>query len=328
MTGLQEHDAVTPLGEASAWVARLQGDALTVADSLAFDAWLDAGPHNRAAYVRALAAMHELEAAAPEIVGELDSPRRPLGRPDLTRRRWVAAAGAMAAAATVAALLIAPNLSVRPPQDQTYATVRGQHQSVKLADGSTLDLNAETRLAVRFAPDRRRVTMGDGEVIFDVAADARRPFEIEAAGQVVRVVGTRFDVRNRPDGLAVVVARGVVQVRRAAASGDTHTYELHPGDRFELATGGAAAVGTTDPDEAFGWRVGRMVYRDAPLSRVVADLNRQFKIPIRIEDAQLEHRPISGVLVVDDQDAVLRRLALMLPIKPVRSPKGILLQPR
>ncbi len=333
MTGLQEHDAVTPLGEASAWVARLQGDALTVADGLAFDVWLDAAPDNRAAYIRALAAMHELETAAPQIIGALDSPRRALGRrdlgrPNLGRRSWVAAAGAMAAAATVAALLIVPNLSVRPPQDQTYATVRGQHQSVKLADGSTLDLNAETRLAVRFAPDRRRVTMGDGEVIFDVAADAKRPFEIEAAGQVVRVVGTRFDVRNRPDGLAVVVARGVVQVRRAADSGDTHTYELHPGDRFELATGGAVALGTTDPNEAFGWRIGRMVYRDAPLSRVIEDLNRQFKTPIRIDDAQLERRPISGVLVLDDQDAVLRRLALMLPIKPVRSPAGILLQPR
>ncbi len=325
MTGFEEQDAVTPLGEASAWIVRLQGEALTEADAMAFDAWLDARPENRAAYGAALATLQELERAAPEILGELEAASTARRRPSLGRRWWVGA-GAAAAAAALVAVLVLPGQEGRP--SQTYATGRGQHLAVRLADGSALDLNAETRLEVSFAPDRRRVVMHGGEVIFDVAADARRPFEIEAAGEVVRVVGTRFDVRDRPEGLAVVVARGVVQVRPGAGASNAQVYVLRPGQRLDIGAAAPPQLRTVNPDEALGWRNGRMVYRDAPLSRVVADLNRQFQTPITIEDPQLGRQPISGVLVVDDQDAVLQRLALMLPIKTVRSDRGVVLRPR
>ena len=325
MTGFEEQDAVTPLGEASAWIVRLQGEALTEADAMAFDAWLDARPENRAAYGAALATLQELERAAPEILGELEAASTARRRPSLGRRWWVGA-GAAAAAAALVAVLVLPGQEGRP--SQTYATGRGQHLAVRLADGSALDLNAETRLEVSFAPDRRRVVMHGGEVIFDVAADARRPFEIEAAGEIVRVVGTRFDVRDRPEGLAVVVARGVVQVRPRAGASNAQGYVLRPGQRLDIGAAAPPQLSTVNPDEALGWRNGRMVYRDAPLSRVVADLNRQFQTPITIEDPQLGRQPISGVLVVDDQDAVLQRLALMLPIKTVRSDRGVVLRPR
>ena len=327
MTGFEEQDAATPLGEASAWIVRLQGEALTEVEALAFDAWLDAQPEHRAAYATALSALRELERAGPGILSGLDAAAAAQFRPSLGRR-WFVGAGAAAAAAALVAVLVLPGREVRSTPAQTYATGRGQHLTVQLADGSALDLNAETRLAVSFAPDRRRVVMRGGEVIFDVAADSRRPFEIEAAGHVVRVVGTRFDVRDRPEGLAVVVARGVVQVRSGADSNGAQVFVLHPGQRLDIRAAAPPQLSTVNPDEALGWRNGRMVYRDEPLSRVVADLNRQFPTPIAIDDPQLGRQTISGVLVLDNQDAVLQRLALMLPIKTVRSDRGVLLRPR
>ena len=325
MTGFEEQDATTPLGEASTWIVRLQGEALTEADAVGFDAWLDAMPENRAAYATVLAALGELERAGPEILSDLEAAPAARRRPNAGRRWWIGS-GAAAAAAALVAVLILPGQQGRPTQ--TYATGRGQHLAVRLADGSALELNAETRLEVSFAPDRRHVMMHGGEVIFDVAADARRPFEIEAAGEVVRVVGTRFDVRDRPEGLAVVVARGVVQVRPGAGAAAPQVYVLHPGQRLDIAAAARPQLSTVNPEEALGWRNGRMVYRDEPLSRVVADLNRQFLTPIAIEDPALGRQPISGVLIVDDQDAVLQRLALMLPIKTVRSDRGVVLRPR
>jgi transmembrane sensor len=87
-------------------------------------------------------------------------------------------------------------------------------------------------------------------------------------------------------------------------------------------------VSVADPAESFGWRIGRLVYRDEPLANVVADLNRQFPTPIRIDDPRLGQSRISGVLILDDQGDVLQRLALMLPVKAVRSDRDVLLQPR
>jgi transmembrane sensor len=165
--------------------------------------------------------------------------------------------------------------------------------------------------------------LAQGEAVFDVAHDARRPFVIAAGDRTIRVVGTQFDVRRRDGRLAVTVARGAVEVRPVgAASGKA--YRLHPGQRLEHVEGAAAAhVAAANPGEVLAWRSGRMVYRDRPLAEVVADLNQQFPMPVRIEDPILAAAPVSGVLVFDDQDAVLRRLALLVPFRAVRSGAGV-----
>jgi len=327
MTVFEDRDDQTPLGQACAWIARLQGEGLTEADGLAFDAWLDAGPANRDAYALALATWHEFESGGPQILRALDGAQRARNPARHGRGRgWVAAAGAMAAAFALAALVLPQML--QPAIAQSYATDRGQRLDVKLADGSTIALNAQSRLAVTLGRHERRVVMGEGEAIFDVAADARRPFEIEAAGRVVHVVGTQFDVRNRPDGLAVIVARGVVQVRGGADASAAGAYVLHPGQRLDFTAAGLTRVSAANPADSFGWRSGRLVYRDEPLANVVADLNRQFPDSIRIDDENLGRSRISGVLVLDNQGDVLQRLALMLPVKAVRSGRDILLQPR
>jgi transmembrane sensor len=59
---------------------------------------------------------------------------------------------------------------------------------------------------------------------------------------------------------------------------------------------------------------------------VVADLNEQFAKPIVIADPGLANTPVSGVLVLDDQAAVIRRLSLLAPIKALPSAQGVLLR--
>ena len=44
------------------------------------------------------------------------------------------------------------------------------------------------------------------------------------------------------------------------------------------------------------------------------------------DDPQLAATPISGVLVLDDQAAVIRRLALLVPIRAIRSDAGVVLR--
>lgn len=308
------------MAQAGAWLARLQRDGLTEHDSVEFEAWLAVSPGNAGAYRRALELWHEFESGADAVLAELEG-GRDVRRP--TSRRWLMGAGGLAAAAGLA-LALAPSL-LAPTATQAYATGKGQHQSVKLADGSSIDLNAETRLQVRLASAERRVVMGDGEAIFDVAPDKSRPFIVETPSRIVRVVGTQFDVRSRDGRLTVTVARGRVQVRPAKATAPGRDVLLTPGQRLEVARTGAEALDAVDPEEAFGWRAGRLVYRATPLSEVVADLNRQYQDQIEISDPKLGQMPITGVIVLDDQPAVMARLALMLPIRSVPSERGLLL---
>lgn len=308
--------------DASAWLARLSGEGVVEQDGHAFEAWLAADPANRPAYERALAGWHEFEVRAEAVLAELEAVERRRARSARTRwGGWVAAGGA-ALAATFALTVLPPTLREAPAQ--VYQTARAQHQKVRLADGTTIDMDAETRISVRLAGDRRQVALAAGQAIFDVAHDPSRPFTVEAAGREIRDVGTQFEVRNRPDGLTVTVAQGEVEVR-PSVSGAGQTYLLTPGERLAIGQAGIEAVRQVDPQETFSWRSGRLVYRSQPLQEVVADLNREFAEQIVIGDPALAQIPITGVIVLDDPRAVVTRLSLMLPVKAVPSAQGLTL---
>jgi transmembrane sensor len=323
MSGAFEHREDHALAEAGDWLVRLQSTDLSEADALAFDAWLDASPANGPAYDSVLAVSRAYEASAGDLRRELavEAARRGRG---LVGRRGFLAAGGLAAAAALAVTVLPPLLLA--PRAETYSTGVGEHRTVKLADGSVIDLNAKSRLTVTLARNERRLSMPEGEAIFDVAPDKNRPFTVAAAGRSVRVVGTQFDVRSRPDGFSVTVARGVVEVR---PTGDPsgHAYRLIHGQRLDVGAAGEQ-LRAVEPAEAFSWRSGRLVYRDQPLTTVIADLNRQFRKPILIADSELGATRISGVLVLDNQADVVQRLTLMLPVSAVPSDQGVLLRRR
>ena len=316
--------------EACAWLARLGGD-VTVEDGVAFDAWLEAAPGNRAAYIQALAVWHELDARGRD--GATDpatSPRRPAARrPNFaraasrrpTRVRWAAPAvgGALAAGLAVSIL---PGV-MAPTTTAVYATAKGQHQHIVLADGSSIDVDAQTRLSVALSRSERRIILADGQAIFDVAHDSRRPFVVQAGGREIRDIGTQFDVRTHADQLTVTVARGSVAVGGSTAGRDI---VLKPGQRLTVNDAGAGRLTAVDPLETFSWRSGRLVYRAQPLAEVVADLNRQFVEQTQIADPTLASLPITGVIVLDNPRAVMTRLSLMMPIKAVPSDQGLILQ--
>ena len=316
------------MAQASAWLARLQREEVGEADGLAFDAWLAASPANREADGAALAAWHAFDAQPDEVLDELAAEarraaRRPAARAPSGTRRWLVGGG-MAIAAGLAVVAVAPSMLVSPTV-QTYATAKGQHQRVTLADGSVVDLNAETRLTVRFARGERRVELGDGQAIFDIAHDEARPFTVEASGRAVRVLGTQFDVRNRSGDVTVTVARGRVQVRPVASSKTGQAFALGPGQRLAIGRTGMAEMTAVDAQEALGWRSGRLVYRGEPLAEVVADLNRQFVQQIEVTDPALARLRVTGVVVLDDHASVAKRLSLMLPVRSVPSEQGLLL---
>jgi transmembrane sensor len=310
------------LEDACAWVVRLQdGD---VDDALAFDAWLEASELNRAAYDRAMAVWAEYGQAAPAVLSEWA--RRERDRSRTLRRTTTFAFGALAASAATAAVLLTLQPSSQPGAAQAYATGVGQMSTVRLEDGSVVELNARTKLTVAYEAHARRVTLEDGEAAFDVAHDAGRPFLITAGDRTVRVVGTRFDVRRRQGQLSVTVDRGVVEVR-PTTQGAGQAYRLHAGQKLTHREGAVATdLSLANAAEALSWREGKLVFQDRPLREVVAELNLHLARPMRLEDPALGARRVSGVVMLDDEAAVLRRMALLAPVTPIVSPDGVVLR--
>lgn len=307
--------------DAAAWVVRLEAAGLGDAEAVAFDAWLSASPENAQAFDAALEVSQAYSRHAEPVARAIPRRHSATRRPD---RRAFVGVGAIAAAAAIA-VLIAPQV-VAPPTSETYVTAKGERRTLTLADGSRVDLNAGTRVTITLTRDARSVVLDEGQAVFDVAHDANRPFTVATGDRTVRVVGTQFDVRRRDGRLSVTVARGAVEVR--PSQGETgRSFRLHPGQRLEHLEGVVGAkVAAAMPAEVLGWRTGRLVYRGQTLAEVVSDLNQQWAAPILIDDPTLAATPVSGVLILDNQDAVIRRLALLAPIRAVRSSAGVVLR--
>lgn len=304
------------------WFVRLQGDA-ALEDWTAFQAWLEADPAHAAAYDAVEAMWVDLEdvseaagaPVAPEVAIDNVVPLRPA--PAKPSRRWVwAGAAAAAAAAIVAAVL--PQLT--RPAFTDYATKRGEVREVALADGSRLTLGSATTLRVRLTRAERDVTLVDGEASFDVVHLENRPFVVAVADREVRVLGTEFNILSHDARLAVTVRRGLVSV----SGGQNGAVRLAKGQQL-VSEHGATTVRSTDPDAAFAWKSGKLVYRDTPLTEVVADLNRYVATPIRVDPSAASVK-VSGVLLVDEEAAMIRRLELFAPVVSQRGDGEIVLK--
>ena len=322
----------TDIETAIDWLVLLQGDSVTEDDWRDFDAWLTASPAHALAYDEAQAFDQrlDLDARLAERTSPVVAPVAATASTNLvplrpTRRVWLWSAGGAIAAAFVAGAVLLPGSALIGGRETIYTTGVGERRTIVLEDGTRIELNAASRLTVRFERNARRVQLGDAQAFFDVAKDPRRPFLIEAGDTRVRVVGTQFDVRYRDGQVAVAVQRGLVEVRPANAS----PIRLRPGQGLVHVEGrDDARAAVVAIDEVTGWRQGRLIYRDRPLSEIVGDLNRLFPRPVKLADARAANMRLSGVLIVDEQDAMVGRLSHLLPVRTTTTNDAIVIRAR
>ncbi|MDY6922351.1 MAG: FecR domain-containing protein [Pseudomonadota bacterium] len=318
--------AASVIDQASAWVVRLDGE-VSEADYEALEAWLAQSPDHRRAFDEAeglWAVIDEDRAALDAALGRatLRSPGTArTARPPSVRRRWLWAAGGAVAAALIAAVMILPTL----PRTQTWVTAPGEQRTVTLSDGSTITMNGGSTLSVRMSRQERFVEMAEAEAAFDIAHDAERPFQVTVGQSRVEVLGTAFDIRRDTNRTRINVTRGVVRV--SDLDDASHQVRLTKGQAVTRTDASGALEVTAGRTEPPGWRTGQLTYDNRPVSEVVADLNRAYPTPVMAVGGADRIR-FTGVLVLDDQASVLRRIEAFAPVVAERRGDRIELRPR
>ncbi len=210
-----------------------------------------------------------------------------------------------------------------------YRTEIGEQRSIMLPDGSTMDLNARSRVQVRFEAGVRNIRLLEGQALFKVAKDAARPFIVDTDSSQVRAVGTQFDVYRRDSGTTVTVIEGRVAVlapldtsQRALPAGEparaarsdaaNAPVEIAAGEQIKVAAaGGMGAPVPTNAAYATAWTRHQIILREAPLSDVVEEFNRYNRRPMAIDDPEVASVRISGVFSSRDPGSLLRFLREM-----------------
>jgi transmembrane sensor len=197
---------------------------------------------------------------------------------------------------------------------QTFATTVGERRQLVLKDGTKVLLGPTSRLVVRFGDqDGNRLVRLDGVAYFSVVHDAARPFTVEAGSFRIQDVGTAFAVESDDSaGTRVVVDSGSV----ALGTGDQDpaaSAVLNARDRASVDTKGIVVVERSAvSDDDLAWVQGRLVFRDAPLILVGAELYRWYGVRLRVADSSLANLHLTASFSGEPVDRVLNVIALSL----------------
>lgn len=298
MNGKSEMLENVVLAEASAWLARLQGPSRTPAAEAAFKAWLSADPSHARAFSRVTDTWDIIPGAAMLT-------RTP------QRRSWRPVP--MALAAGIALLAVVVGFWQLVPREPTYQTAVGEQQTFTLQDGTRIALNTDSKLVVNYTDSVRRVRLDRGEALFEVAKQPSRPFIVQAGGESVRAVGTKFVVRRDTNRFAVALIEGKVEVTGQPSSAGSGLLAkatlLSPGDRMTVRGGTHSQLDRPMMEAVTAWQKGEVMFDNATLAEAVAELNRYGPVSLRVDARDLQGLRVSGVFTTRDPKEFARAVA-------------------
>lgn len=181
----------------------------------------------------------------------------------------------------------------KPVKSNELVIPRGGENTVILADGTTVHLNAGSKLTypVRFAGKRRVVAL-EGEAYFDVVKDETRPFIVQTHLGEVTVLGTAFNINAYTDAsVYTTLVHGKVQF----SSSSIGTIILSPREQAVVSANGSEKR-MVDLDEYVGWVDGRYVFNNRPLGEIMQTFERWYDIQVYYETPHLRDITYSGSL--------------------------------
>lgn len=182
----------------------------------------------------------------------------------------------------------------------TYNTMtipRGGEYSLVLADGTQVWLNAESKLRypVSFSSHTREVFL-EGEAYFYVTKNERHPFIVHTSMGIVKVLGTRFNVRDYTEEEEVVTT--LISGKVVYYSGDKLKDSTILAPEFQVADqkNGTLKVKKVETLVYTGWKEGKYIFEEASLEGIMKTLERWYDIQVIFEESQLRQLHFTGDL--------------------------------
>ncbi len=237
-------------------------------------------------------------------------------------------------------------------------TGQGERRELALSDGSVVQIDPETQLRIKFDSQLRQIDLQRGRARFRVAKNPKRPFLVRADGTLVRAVGTEFGVEHRSRGIVVTVAEGRVAVlahesepfpfvgmpparvltdapqSAPPAAGSATAAKararavpvvlVSTGQQVTVPRNGSAGeVREVNAARELSWAEGRLSFENDSVAAVVDEFNRYNNLQIRIADATLGRRTMSGVFNASDPESFIAFVQSMTSVTVVRNGREI-----
>lgn len=264
------------------------------------------------------------------------------------RKSWYWAAAAVLLIGVSSLLLLKKSVSGKEKilsenQVNEISTRPGSKSKIQLPDGSTVLLNAGSRLTYGkdFGRQLREVNLS-GEAFFDVKKNSEIPFVIHTSNINIKVLGTMFNVKAYPEDKKTETSliRGSIEV----------TIKNRPNDKIILSPNEKLVVENSDTKEVLShnsvkinpetinsqplisvnklryssvdssiaetqWTENRLVFRDESFAEIALNMERWYAVELIIDDSELAEVRLTGSFENETIEQALEALKLSTPFQ-------------
>jgi ferric-dicitrate binding protein FerR (iron transport regulator) len=216
---------------------------------------------------------------------------------------------------------------VSAPTLNEVVSRKGSRSSVKLPDGSSVSLNADSKLSYTsdFAGATREVSLV-GEAFFDVIKDSTRPFIIHTDKLDIRVLGTAFNVKAYPhdDVIETALIHGMVEV--TSRDRPLEKVILNPNEKLVFRkdqTVNTSSHSSTPKIQLnnivqvkdsliaeTAWLSNKIVFTNEPLANIAEMLERHFDVEVEIKDVDVEGYSYTGIFEREPLSKILELMSI------------------
>lgn len=202
------------------------------------------------------------------------------------------------------------NIAGRTIAYNTLTTKRGEQFPLVLADGTKVLLNSASSITypVAFNGTDRQVTV-TGEAFFEVVHDARHPFKVKVAGQMVEDIGTSFNINAYDD---EPLMKTTLVTGSARIISKQQSVMLKPGQAAISAHASEKMiVQNVDLDQAIAWKNNRFLFDGDNLESIMRKVSRWYDVDVEFKDNSLKTQVFSGTISrYKNVSSLLRKLEL------------------
>jgi transmembrane sensor len=243
----------------------------------------------------------------------------------------------LVAASAIVVLGVAWLLSSRNKPASNKQTIvssgRDSRSTMSLPDGSIVRLNAKSKISYGegFGKTTREVFL-TGEAYFEVTHNAGIPFIVHTEEADIKVLGTKFNVRNYSNEQRMEAALLTGSIELTLHADVQHKILLKPSDKI-IVKKEAAGDATITPDTGnkkveltsikvqdsviieTSWLNDKMAFYDKPFSEIALDLQRQFDVTIEFKNKEVSGYKYTGVYDEARVEDILKILQMIKPFQ-------------
>lgn len=207
-----------------------------------------------------------------------------------------------------------------------YQTAFGEKQNIFLPDGTSIALNANSRVKVpaQWSDQQREAWVEQGEAFFNVTKTTdHQPFIVYTDDLKVKVLGTEFDIKKRSGEIRVVLREGKV-----AVSFMENEKILKPGE-MALANTGSSEI-LVEPVEVKyydSWLKSRLVFDNTTLTEVAEMIEEYYGVSVEVA-SEVEDRKLSGELPNENLDLLLNAVEITLGVDIIQKDERVSIKPK